>query len=94
MKEKRLFGYVKCDLNVPDALKYIFSNFLRIFKNSNVSRAYIGDYMRDYAIDNNLLRQQQRILISSFNWRMEQSYYLYSTCTLVLGWNVRNLLLC
>ena len=47
IREHKLFGYVQCDLEVPDGLKYKFSNFPPIFKNFNVSRADIGDYMRD-----------------------------------------------
>ena len=47
-------------------MKYKFSNFPPIFKNFSVSGADIGDYMKDYAIDNDLLKQPQRILISSF----------------------------
>ena len=66
IREDKLFGYVQCDLEVPDGLKYKFSNFPPIFKNFNVSRADIGDYMRDYAIDNDLFKQPQRMLISSF----------------------------
>ena len=66
IRKDKLFGYVQCDLEVPDGLKYKFSNFPPIFKNFNVSRADIGDYMRDYAIDNDLLKQPQRMLISSF----------------------------
>ena len=62
-----MFGYVQCDLEVPAGLKYMFSNFPSIFKNFNVSQANIGDYMRDYAVDNNLLKQPQRMLFSSFN---------------------------
>ena len=68
IREDKLFGYVQCDLEVPDGLKYKFSNFPPIFKNFNISRADIGDYMRDYAIDNDLLKQPQRMLISSFKW--------------------------
>ena len=44
-----------------------FSNFPPILKNFNVRRADIGDYMREHAIENNLLKQPQRILISGFN---------------------------
>ena len=66
IREDKLFGYVQCDLEVPDGLKYKFSNFPPIFRNFNVSRADIGYYMRDYAIDNDLLKQPQRMLISSF----------------------------
>ena len=66
ISEDKLFGYVQCDLEVPEGLKYKFSSFPPIFKNFNVSRADIGDYMKDYAIDNDLLKQPQRMLISSF----------------------------
>ena len=37
IREDKLFGYVQCDLEVPDGLKYKFSNFPPIFKNFNVS---------------------------------------------------------
>ena len=66
IKDGRMFGYLQCDIEIPDGLKYKFSNFPTIFKKYNVSRADIGDYMREYAIENNLLKQPQRMLISSF----------------------------
>ena len=65
-REDKLFGYVQCDLEVPDGLKYKFSNSPPIFKNFIVSRADIVAYMRGYVIDNGLLKQPQRMLISSF----------------------------
>ena len=37
IREDKLFGYVQCDLEVPDGLKYKFSNFHPILKNFNVS---------------------------------------------------------
>ena len=67
IRDGEMFGYVQCDLEVPTGLKYKFSNFPPIFKIFNVSRADIGDYMRDYAVEKNLLKQPQRMLISSFN---------------------------
>ena len=54
-------------LEVPAGLKYNCSNFPPIFNNFNVSRADIGGYVRDYAAKNNILKQHQRMLISSFN---------------------------
>ena len=65
-REDELFGYVQFNLEIPDGLKQKFSKFSPIFKNINGSRADIGDYLRDYAIDNDLLKQTQRMLISSF----------------------------
>ena len=56
-----------CNASVPDELKAKFSNFPPIFKNIDVTRNYIGQYMKTYAEVNVLLKQPQRILISSFN---------------------------
>ena len=66
IRDEKMFGRVQCDLEVPDGLKHKFSNFPPIFRNFNVSRANIGDYITEHAIENNLLKQTQRMLISSF----------------------------
>ena len=66
IRNEKIFGYVQCDLSVPDELKAKFSNFPPIFKNIDVSRNYIGEYMKTYAEENDLLKQSQRMLISSF----------------------------
>ena len=66
IRDGKMFGYAQCDLEVTDGLKYKFSKFPPIFKNFNVSRADIGEYMREYAIEYNLLKPPQRMLISSF----------------------------
>ena len=70
-KDGKMLGYVQCDLEVPDGLKYKFSYFPPSFEKFNVSRAEIGDYMRENAIKNNLLKQPQRMLISSFKLENE-----------------------
>ena len=67
IRDGEMFGYVQCDSEVPAGLKYKFSNLRPIFKHFNASRADIGDCMRDYAVEKNLLKQPQRMLISSFN---------------------------
>ena len=66
IKDGSLFGYVQCDLIVPDELKSKFANFPPIFKNTEVGRNDIGDYMKNYAIENEMLKDPQRMLISSF----------------------------
>ena len=66
-KNRSLFGNVQCDLIVPDELKPTFSNFPPIFKNIDVSRNDIGEYIKNYAEENDLLKNPQRMLISSFN---------------------------
>ena len=58
LRHGKMFEYVQCDLD-PVGLKYKLSYFPPIFKNFNVSRADIGDCMREYAIENNLLKQPQ-----------------------------------
>ena len=66
IKEGSLFGYVQSDLVVPGELKSKFANFPPIFKNTEVGRNGIGDYMKNYAIENEMLKHPQRILISNF----------------------------
>ena len=66
IRDGSLYGYIQCDLVVPDELKAKFSNFHPIFKNTEVGRKDIGEYMQNYAIENDLLKHPQRMLISSF----------------------------
>ena len=63
----RLFGYVQCDIEVPEHLRSYFSNFPPTFKNTVVSREDIGTLMRDYAEKENIMAQPKRMLISSFH---------------------------
>ena len=64
--EDKLFGYVQCDLEVPEELRERFANFPPIFKNCDVGRENIGKFMLDYAERNALLLKPQRMLISSY----------------------------
>ena len=66
IRNETLFGYVQCDLSVPDELKAKFSNFPPIVKNIDVTRNKIGEFMKTYAEENDLLKQPQKMLISSF----------------------------
>ena len=61
-----LFGYMQCNLIVPDKLKPALSNFLPISEKIGVCRNDIGDYLKNYAKENDLLKNQQRMLISIF----------------------------
>ena len=67
IKSRRLFGYVQCDLKVPEHLKAYFANFPPIFKNTVVSRNDIGDLMKEYAEKEGIMSQPRRMLISSFH---------------------------
>ena len=62
----RLFGYVQCDIEIPDHLQNYFSNFPPIIKNTVVSREDIGNLMREYAEKENIMAQPRKMLISSF----------------------------
>ena len=62
----RLFGYVQCDIEVPEHLRDYFSNFPPIFKITAVSRDDIGNLMKQYAEKENNMVQPRRMLISSF----------------------------
>ena len=61
-----LFGFLHCDISIPEDLRGSFKNFPPIFKNVDVSRDDIGDHMRQHAEENGLLRKPTRMLISSF----------------------------
>ena len=56
----RLFGYVQCDIEVPEHLRDYFSNFPPIFKNTAVSRDDIGNLMKQYAEKENIMVQSKK----------------------------------
>ena len=62
----KLFGYEQCDIEVPENLMENYANFPQIFKNTCVSKNDIGDLMKNYAEEEKLLSQPQKMLISSF----------------------------
>ena len=66
IRSGKLFGYVQCDIEVPEQLKEKFANFPPIFKNTNVVRHDIGSLMQDYAEKEGLLCQPRKMLISSY----------------------------
>ena len=66
IKKGELFGFVQCDIEVPENLRSKFNNFPPIFKNTLVSKSDIGDLMKNYAEEEILLSQPRKVLISSF----------------------------
>ena len=66
IRSGKLFGYVQCDIEVPEELKEKFATFPPIFKNTNVGRHDIGSLMKDYAEKEGLLSQPRKMLISSY----------------------------
>ena len=57
---------MQCDIEVPENSTSNFNNFPPIFKNTLVSKSDIGDLMKNYAEEERLLSQPQKMLISSF----------------------------
>ena len=49
LKEGKLFGYVQCDIEVPESWRTNIANFSPIFWNTFVNKSDIGDLMKNYA---------------------------------------------
>ena len=46
IKEGKLFGYVQCDIEVPEKMRSKLVNFPQVFKKTIVSRSDFGDLMK------------------------------------------------
>ena len=66
IRSGELFGYVQCDIEVPEELKEKFADFPPIFKNTNVGRHDIGSLMKDYAEKEGVLCQPRKMFNSTF----------------------------
>ena len=64
--DESLFGVVECDVQVPDHLKPKFAEMCPIFKNTEISRNDIGEYMKAFAEEQNIMPQARRSLIGSY----------------------------
>ena len=60
IKKRNLFGYVQCDIEVPENLRANFANFPTIFKNTLVSKNDIGDLMKTYAEERGTISQPRK----------------------------------
>ena len=61
-----LFGFVECDIHVPDHLKDYFSEMTPIFKNTEVSLNDVGQHMPEYAKERHIKDIPRRLLIGSY----------------------------
>ena len=66
VKNGRLFGLVRCDVEVPDNLRAFFAEMTPVFKNVEISREDIGTHMKDFATTHNLLSTPRPALIGSY----------------------------
>ena len=62
-----LFGMVECDVRVPEHLQDHFAEMQPIFKIANVSRDDIGPFMRQYAVEHDIMSTPRRMLVGSFH---------------------------
>ena len=60
--EGTLFGMVEYDVRVPSKLR---ARFAEIFKNATVTRDDIGPFMREYAVDHDIMSTPRSMLVSS-----------------------------
>ena len=65
VRNEGLFGCVEVDIRVPDHLKEKFSDLCPIFKNTDISCASIGDFMKSYPEEHNIMAQPRHSLIGS-----------------------------
>ena len=66
IKKGNIFGYVQCDIEVPEKLRENFANFPPVFNNILVSKKDIGDLLKTYAEEEGIMSQPRKMLISSF----------------------------
>ena len=59
IKSRMLFGYVQCDLKVPEHLRAYFANVRPIFENTVVIRNDIGDLKEEHAKKKGLCHNQK-----------------------------------
>ena len=60
-----LFGCVECNIHVPEHLRDHIQEICPIFKNVEISREDIGDYMKTYTEEYDIMKQPRRSLIGS-----------------------------
>jgi G:T-mismatch repair DNA endonuclease (very short patch repair protein) len=65
IRNGKFFGFVECDISVPEELKDKFSEMSPIFKNVDVSREHLSSHMREFAEAEGFLARPQRMLVGS-----------------------------
>ena len=62
---EKLFGCIECDIHVPEHLREKFSEMCPVFKNTEISRDDISEFMKAYAEENDTMSRPRRSLIGS-----------------------------
>ena len=60
------YGFVECDIRVPDHLRAGMADFPPIFKKVEVDRTHVGPLMKGYCEEWGFLKRPSNLLISSF----------------------------
>jgi len=66
IQEGTIFGFAEVDIFTPDSLKKVFAEFQPIQKHAFLSREDIGEHMRAFAIENDLLKKPTKTLLNSY----------------------------
>ena len=66
IKRGVLFGFVECDIKVPDHLRSHFEEMTLIFKNTEVQLKDIGKFMEKFVHDHKINQAPRRLLIGSY----------------------------
>ena len=78
IRSVKLFGYVQCDIEVPEELKKNFATIRSIFKSTNVNRHGVGLLMTEYSEKKGLLCQPRNFFFQAFFLKTELSLLLCS----------------
>ena len=66
IQDGHLFGFVECDIEIPDHLKEYFSEMTPIFKNVDVCLDDVGEFMQNYAKEHSIKDVTGHLLIGSY----------------------------
>ena len=67
IQKEQVFGFVRCDVRVPDDKIEEFSEFPPVFKNTEITIADIGDHMQEYCRSTERKTGVKRSLIGSMH---------------------------
>ena len=105
VKNETLFGCIECDIHVPEHLREKFSEMCPKFKNTDISRDDIGEYMKSYTEENDIMQQPRRSLIGSMmgekillatsllKWYLEHGFEVtpvYQVLVYTRSWTIAN----
>ena len=59
VRNEKLFGCIECDIHVPEHFRDKFSEMCPIFKNTDISRDDIVEFMNTYAEENHIMSRPE-----------------------------------